>query len=77
MAKDSIDTNTTELKFLIDLFQYSQKVDEPTRVTRNSQTLTDHFYSNRPDYITSAGVAKITISDHYLVYGVRRLNFQA
>jgi hypothetical protein len=69
LAKDSTDANTVELKFLLDLFQYNQKINEPTRVTKDSQTLIDHFYTN---FITSAGVSKITISDHYLIYGVRK-----
>jgi hypothetical protein len=70
-AKDSTDANTVELKFLMDLFQYDQKINEPTRVTKNLQTLIDHFYTNKGDFITSAGVSKITISDHNLIYGVR------
>ena len=71
LAKDSTDANTVELKFLMDLFQYNQKINEPTRVTKDSQTLIDHFYTNKCDFITSAGVSKITISDHYLIYSVR------
>jgi division protein CdvB (Snf7/Vps24/ESCRT-III family) len=61
LAKDSTDANIVELKFFMDLFQYNQKINEPTRVTKDSQTLIDHFYTN---FITSAGVSKITISDH-------------
>jgi hypothetical protein len=73
LAKNSTDTNTVELKFLMDLFQYNQKINEPTRVIiKDSQTLIHHFYTNKCDFITSAGVSKITISDHYLIYGVRK-----
>jgi hypothetical protein len=72
LAKDSIDANTVELKFLMDLFQYNQQINEPTRVTKDSQTLINHLYTNKCDFISSAGVSKITISDHYLIYGVHQ-----
>ena len=72
ISKDSFDTNSAELKFITDLFQYDQKINEPTRVTKDTRTLIDHFYSNRTDLITLAGILKITISDHYLIYGVRK-----
>ena len=72
ISKDSFDTNSAELKFITDLFQYDQKINEPTRVTKDTRTLIDHFYSNKTDLITLAGVSKITISDNYLIYGVRK-----
>ena len=40
------------------------------RVTKDTRTLIDHFCSNKTDLITLVGVSKITISDHYLIYGV-------
>ena len=44
ISKDSFDTNSAELKFITDLFQYDQKINEPTRVTKDTRTLIDHFY---------------------------------
>ena len=52
--------------------QYDQKINEPTRVTKDTRTLIDHFYSNKTDFITLAGISKITISDHYLIHGIRK-----
>ena len=72
ISKDSFDTNSAEMKFITELFQYDQKTNESTRVTKDTRTLIDHFYSSKTDLITLAGVSKITISDHYLIYGVRK-----
>ena len=46
--------------------------DEPTRETTCSKSLIDHFYSNRKQNIVSAGISRITISDHYLIYGIKK-----
>ena len=45
---------------------YKQLIQEPTRVTTKTKSLIDHFF------IVLAGVSKITISDHYLIYGARK-----
>ena len=42
------------------------------RETSCSKSLIDHFYSNRKQNIVSAGVSRITISDHYLIYGFKK-----
>ena len=39
ISKDSFDTNSAELKFITDLFEYDQKINEPTRVTNATRTL--------------------------------------
>ena len=61
ISKDSFDTNSAELKFITDLFQYDQKINEPTRVTKDTRTLIDHFYSNKTDLITLAGFQKLQL----------------
>ncbi len=54
------------------LCQYEQLINEPTRVTTDNASLIDHFYTTKPDLITSSGVRIITISDHYSIYGIRK-----
>ena len=46
-------------------------IEESTRVTSHSSTLIGHFYTNSPDKIVIS-VTKLTISDHYLIYGIRK-----
>ena len=41
-------------------------------ITINSKTLIDHFVTNEAQNISSSGVVKIGISDHYLIYGIRK-----
>ena len=43
-----------------------------TRVTDRSETLIDHLLSNEPKNMVGTGVIKTCISDHYLIYGVRK-----
>ena len=49
-----------------------QLIKEPTRVTVQSSTLIDHIAFSNADNIVESGVLKITLSDHYLVYAVRK-----
>ena len=57
------------------MYQYKELIQEPNRVTRNTKSLIDHFFTNKPENIILAGVSKIAISVHYLIYGVRIQNF--
>ena len=48
-------------------------ISEPTRVTKDTRTLIDHFYyTTNPDNIISKEVLTVSISDHYLIYGIRK-----
>ena len=52
----------------------SQLVCDPTRVTNTSSTLIDHIYTNFDEKIAHVNVCKISISDHFAVFGNRKLN---
>ena len=73
---DLLDNNPTslisELKFITNLYQYEQLIKEPTRITKDTSTLIDHFYTTNSNLIISSGVTAMTISDHYLIYGIRK-----
>ena len=51
-------------------------INEPTRITQSSRTLLDVVLTNYPDRITSSGVIHLGISDHSLIYCVRKINSQ-
>ena len=70
LNKSQEDTN--EPNFIINLYQYDQLIDEPRRETTCSKSLTDHFYSNRKQNIVSAGLSRIKIGDHNLIYGIKK-----
>ena len=72
ISKDTNDCNSNELNFITNMYQYKQLIQEPTRVTRNTKSFIDHFFTNKPESIALTGVSKTTISDHYLIYGIRK-----
>ena len=50
----------------------AQLIKEPTRVNAKSQTLIDVFITNKEDNISHSGVHTLPISDHNLIYAVRK-----
>ena len=71
--RDTTPSHILQLRELYDLFDMKQIIKEPTRVTLNSSTLIDHIATTHCNNITESGVLKISLSDHYLVYCVRKL----
>ena len=57
---------------LCNLNQYSQLIQVPTRVTASSSTLIDLFLTNNPCKFSHHGVSHIGISDHSLIYAIRK-----
>ena len=77
------DGNTRKLKLIYSEFQFEQSITDHTRAssttsssgeTRTTKTLIDHVATNRPSYISLAGVIKVGITDHYMVCCIRKLN---
>ncbi len=77
------DSNTRKLKLIYSEFQFEQLIKEFTRVattiscngeTNTTKTIIDHFSTNRPNFISESGVIKTGMTDHYMVYGIRKLN---
>ena len=60
---------------MIDLYEaygLKQLIKEPTRETLRTSTLIDHVAVSEPRNIVDSGVLKIAMSDHYMVYCVRK-----
>ena len=55
------------------LYQLSQIFDQPTRVTKSSATQIDLILANNPESVSNHGVIEIGISDHSLIYAVKKL----
>ena len=55
-------------------YQLVQSIKEPTRVNDKSQTLIDVFIMNKEDNISYSGVYTLSISDHNLIYAVRKIS---
>lgn len=56
------------------LFDLSQLVSEPTRVTQTTSTTIDHIYTSNPENISECFVSKLSISDHFPVCFSRKIN---
>jgi hypothetical protein len=72
VSANVVDNNTHHLLELTELYQYTQLIKEPTRITSSSSTLIYLFLTNEPNNFTTAGVNTIGISNHNLIYAVRK-----
>ena len=54
-------------------FQMNQVFTEPTRVTRTSNTLIDVVITNSKERLNHTGAYSLSISDHYLIYAIRKI----
>ena len=68
------DQPTKTLKAILEIYQLSQLITEATRITNISCTLIDHYITSMPEKINSTGVIHTGISDHSLIYGIRKIN---
>ena len=68
-------TCSSELMNILDIFDFHQLITEPTRITLDSQTLIDLCITNSTDKITASGTLSLGISDHSLVYLVRKSSY--
>ena len=74
---NTINQPTKKLKEILETYQLSQLITEPTRVTANSCTLIDHYITSTPEKIVRPEkivVIQTGISDHNIIYGVRKVN---
>ena len=72
VSKNVPDAHTCKLQFLCSLYQIDQLIKECTRLTPTSATLFDLILTNTPENISRSGVIHLEISDHSLVYAVRK-----
>ena len=71
--KSPLDNHTQNLESMCSLYQLKQIIDAPTRVTNLSATQIDLIVVNNPDGIYDQVVLEIGISDHNLIYVVKKL----
>ena len=76
MLKTDKDANipTKKIKSLYELYQLTQMIDEATRVTMTTSSLIGHIVTNTPEKISDSGVIHTGISDHSLVFAIRKIS---
>ena len=81
--KNNKNANSKKLKSIYSEYQLEHWIKRYTRVAitttergeqKVSKTLIDHFSSTNPKYIIEADVMEIGMVDHYLIYGIRKIN---
>ena len=67
-----LDSNLSNVKMLqeiMQLYQLTQIIDDPTRVTKSTKSILDVCITSSPDKIIQSGVVHLGISDH-IVYNL-------
>ena len=59
---------------IYDICSLKQLMKEPTRATCSSSTLIDHVTTSCSRNIIESGVHEVAMSDHYMVYCIRKFN---
>ena len=65
---------TKKIKTLYELYQLSQLIDKATRVTMTTSSLIDHIVANKAEKISDSGVIYTGLSDHSLVFAIRKIS---
>lgn len=68
LSQEKLDCHSKRLVDLFNVNQLTQIIMEPTRITKDHESLVDIIATNRPDKIVKSGALHIGISDHSLVY---------
>ena len=71
---DKVKPQTNKLHEITQTYQFKQMIDQPTRVTTNSETIIDLAFTNKPELIIHSGVIHIGISDHSLILIQRKIS---
>ena len=74
LSLDNVNTNSSHLLNIMDIYGLTQLITEPTRVTQHSRTLIDLCLTNSPDKISNSGVVDIGISDHCAIFLTRKIS---
>ena len=74
MLKAEPNSATNKIKSLYDLYQLSHLIKEATRVTMTTFSLIDHIVTNTPEKISDSSVIHTCISDHSLVFAIRKIS---
>ena len=72
--EQSAEGNSKHICRIYELFNFQQLIEEPTRVTLNTAAIIDHIARTCSKNIVNSGVYKMALSDHYLVYCIRKFN---
>ena len=67
------ENHTKHILDIIINYQLTQIITDSTRVSSSSETLIDVFITNSSESIISSGIYPLSISDHDLIYAIRKI----
>lgn len=73
LLSNPLGSHTNAMLDILINYQLSQLINEPTRITSDTRTIIDWFITNNSECITTFGVYPLSISDHNLIYAVRKI----
>jgi hypothetical protein len=65
--------HTKRFNDIVNIFQLTQFIDHPTRITEKTASLLDVALVNNPEKISHSGLLHVAISDHSLIYVCRKM----
>ena len=65
---------TKKLNLLLESYQLYQMINQPTRVTQFTSSLLDICVTSNPEHVILTDVVPLGVSDHNLIYVVRKIN---
>ena len=68
----NLPNTTRQLEHLYNSFGLKQLINKPTRETTDTSSIIDHIAINIASNVIESGVLKLGLSDHYLVYAIRK-----
>ena len=71
-ANQPIDNDTRHVTSLYDIF--NQLIKEPTRITLGNSSMISHIATTFARNIINSGLHDVSMSDHHLVYCIRKFN---
>ena len=71
---DQSNSSAKHLHSIMQLYQLTQVIDKPTRITESSSTLLDVCITSCPERIAFHDVINMGVSDDSLIYVVRKIN---
>ena len=69
-VKEKSSSETRSLQALNEIYQFVQLIDIPTRITNNTSSIIDVLECTKPEIFTEHGVITLSISDHYMIFGI-------
>ena len=75
LDQSSESSNKNTLNEIFDIYGLDQLIQEPTRVTESSSSLIDLCFTNSLTTVVDSGVTHLSISDHSLIYVVRKAHY--